>query len=183
MVLSAETATPFDTIDLRNTLGKFATGVTVITTRGADGRHVGITANSFTSVSLDPPLLLFCLANSSPILPVFETAEHFAIHVLAVDQHQLSRQFATPAIDKFSGLAVTEDDVGTPEIQDVLARFSCRTVSRTTEGDHTIFIGHVRSYKRLEGDPLVFFSGKYRVSQDHPAILPRRAEGAAGHVA
>ncbi|MDJ0339649.1 flavin reductase family protein [Cryobacterium sp. PH31-O1] len=174
MTISATTATPFDSVDLRNTLGKFATGVTVITARGADGRPVGMTANSFTSVSLDPPLLLFCLANSAGSLPDFVAAEAFAIHVLSADQHLLSRQFATPAADKFAGLNVAEDAAGVPEIEGVLARFSCRTVSRTQEGDHTIFIGQVENYKKLDGDPLLFFSGGYRLSQEHPAAPSRR---------
>ncbi|MCG2622579.1 flavin reductase family protein [Arthrobacter sp. I2-34] len=171
--ISLTDRTDFDPVDLRRSLGRFATGVTVITTRGADGSRVGMTANSFTSVSLDPPLLLFCIANTAPSLEHFRSSGRFAIHVLSAEQHLLSSQFARPAADKFAGLEVTEDGDGVPEIRDVLVRFACRTVSSYVEGDHTIVVGRVHSYSRRDGEPLVFFSGEYKIAQDHPEVPAR----------
>lgn len=110
----AQHAARFDGRELRRALGQYATGVTVVTARAPDGRNVGMTANSFASVSLEPPLVLWCPGKNSPSLPDFTDASHFAVHVLAADQHHLSRQFATPADDKFRGTPTTAGIAGTP---------------------------------------------------------------------
>jgi flavin reductase (DIM6/NTAB) family NADH-FMN oxidoreductase RutF len=160
----------FDRRDLRRALGQFATGVTVVTTLSPDGRRVGLTANSFTSVSLDPPLLLFCLDRAAPSLPAFVDCTHFAVNVLAADQHHLSRQFATPSEDKFAGVEVEEGPGGVPLLEGALARFTCRHVEHREAGDHLIFIGEVEAYEAFENEPLVFHSGFYRVATRHPEV-------------
>lgn len=160
----------FDRRELRRALGQFATGVTVVTARADDGRRIGVTANSFTSLSLDPPLVLWCLAKSAPSLPEFLESGHFAVNVLAADQHHLSRQFSTPAPDKFAGVPASEGPGGVPLLDGVLARFTCRHVRNHDGGDHVIFIGEVERYEEFEGEPLVFHSGFYRVATRHPEL-------------
>ncbi|MDH6287041.1 styrene monooxygenase/indole monooxygenase family protein [Rhodococcus opacus] len=158
----------FDPRDLRRALGQYATGVTVITARAPDGRKIGVTANSFTSVSMDPPLVSWCPASKAPSLPDLTAATHFAVNVLAADQHDLSRQFSTPAEDKFAGVATTEGIAGVPLIDDAIAHFQCRTVQRVEAGDHIIFLGEIEQYDADLGEPLVFHSGSYRLVTKHP---------------
>ncbi|MDR0226173.1 MAG: flavin reductase family protein [Burkholderiaceae bacterium] len=160
-----------DRRDLRRALGRFATGVTVITTRAGDGRRVGMTANSFSSVSLDPPLVLWSLSRQAPSAADFTGASHFAIHVLAAHQHHLSRRFATPQADKFGGLDCCEGVAGLPLIDGVIARFVCRNLRQYDGGDHLIFIGEVECYERFDGEPLVFHSGYYQLTHRHPECL------------
>ncbi|WP_128377192.1 styrene monooxygenase/indole monooxygenase family protein [Streptomyces cavernae] len=159
-----------DVRDLRRAFGQYATGVTVITARGADGRKVAMTANSFTSVSLDPPLVLWCPGRNAPSTPAFTAASHFAVNVLAADQHHLSRRFATPADDKFAGSAVTEGIAGTPLLDGTVARFQCRTVQCLDVGDHVVVIGEVEAYEAPGGEPLVFHSGLYHLAAKHPDL-------------
>lgn len=158
----------FDGRDLRRALGQFATGVAVVTARARDGRRVGMTANSFSSVSLAPPLVLWSLARQSPSLADFSAASHFGINVLAARQHQLSRQFATAQADKFAGVGSFDAEAGVPLLQDALAHFVCRNVRQYDGGDHLIFIGEVEQYDRFDGEPLVFHAGAYRVAARHP---------------
>ncbi|WP_284986878.1 flavin reductase [Arthrobacter sp. fls2-241-R2A-172] len=158
----------FDLRDFRGALGQYATGVTVVTTVAADGRKVGMTANSFTSVSMEPPLVLWCPSKRAPSLGDFEDATHFAINILASDQHVLSRQFATPATDKFAGTETTEGIAGVPLLNGAVATFQCRTVSRHDAGDHVIYVGEVESYNHDGGAPLVFHAGKYHATANHP---------------
>ncbi|MBA8963009.1 flavin reductase (DIM6/NTAB) family NADH-FMN oxidoreductase RutF [Rhodococcus percolatus] len=158
----------FDPRDLRRALGQYATGVTVITARAPDGRKIGVTANSFTSVSMDPPLVSWCPASKAPSLPDLTAATHFAVNVLAANQHDLSRQFSTPAEDKFAGVATTEGIAGVPLIDDAIAHFQCRTVQRVKAGDHIIFLGEIERYDADPGEPLVFHSGSYRLVTKHP---------------
>jgi flavin reductase (DIM6/NTAB) family NADH-FMN oxidoreductase RutF len=163
-----EDSAAFDLRDFRGALGQFATGVTVVTTLGTDGRKVGMTANSFTSVSMEPPLVLWCPSKRAPSLVDFEDATHFAINILASDQHVLSRQFATPATDKFAGAETTEGIAGIPLLDGAVATFQCRTVSRHDAGDHVIYVGEVEKYENAGGAPLVFHSGKYHAATNHP---------------
>ncbi|MCT9871330.1 flavin reductase [Paenarthrobacter aurescens] len=163
-----EDTSVFDVRDFRSALGQFATGVTVVTTVSADGRKVGMTANSFTSVSMDPPLVLWCPSKRAPSLGDFEDATHFAINILASDQHVLSRQFATPATDKFAGAETTEGIAGVPLLDGAVATFQCRTVSRHDAGDHVIYVGEVEKYHHDGGAPLVFHAGKYHATASHP---------------
>ncbi|MGQ4615847.1 flavin reductase [Nocardia sp. R7R-8] len=152
----------FDARELRRALGQYATGVTVVTARGANGRKVGMTANSFTSVSIDPPLVLWCPGKNAPSLPAFSEATHFAISVLAADQEHLARQFSTPAPDKFAEIDLIEGTGGTPILPEAVAQFECRTVQCIDAGDHVIFIGEVESFRSDGREPLIFHSGQLR---------------------
>jgi flavin reductase (DIM6/NTAB) family NADH-FMN oxidoreductase RutF len=164
----AVAAGPFDTRDLRRALGQYATGVTVVTTRH-DGRDYGMTANSFTAVSLNPPLVLWAAAKSSPSLVAFEATDRFAVNVLAADQHHLSRQFSASGTDKFEGVRVRPGD-GPPLLEGTVAHFVCRRTQRVDAGDHVVFLGEVESYAAPGGEPLVFHSGFYRLATKHPDL-------------
>ncbi|HKS45846.1 MAG TPA: flavin reductase [Amycolatopsis sp.] len=152
----------FDPRELRRALGQYATGVTVVTARGPDGRKVGMTANSFTSVSMDPPLVLWCPAKNATSLPAFAEATHFAVNVLGADSEHIARQFATPAPDKFTALDLVEGTGGTPVLPDAVAQFECRTVQCIDAGDHVVFLGEVESFRAAGGDPLIFHAGVLR---------------------
>lgn len=146
---------------LRSALGRFATGVTVVTAREADGGGlVGITANSFASVSLDPPLVLWSAARSSMRHAHFSAAPAFAIHVLAAGQSDLSDRFTRDG-SRFEGLDYSLNADGVPLLEGTLARFECRTEARHEGGDHTIIIGLVTRFTLAEGEPLVFVHGQY----------------------
>jgi flavin reductase (DIM6/NTAB) family NADH-FMN oxidoreductase RutF len=160
----------FDSREFRRALGQFATGVAVITTRAEDGRRVGVTANSFGSLSLDPPLVLWCLDRNALSLTAFNGCSHFAVNVLAADQHHLSRQFSTAAEDKFVGVDVLDGPSGVPLLGGALAHFICRNVRQIEAGDHVIVIGEVERYEMFEGEPLVFHSGFYRIATRHPDL-------------
>lgn len=146
---------------LRGALGSFATGVTVMTAAAAGGRRVGVTANSFASVSLDPPLVLWCLDLTAPSLPVFRAASHFCVNVLGIDQHALCRRFAQASEDKFGGLEITEGLGGAPRFAGCLARFECTVHAEHDGGDHAIFIGRVERFETGQGRPLIFFGGGF----------------------
>lgn len=164
-------AARFDARDLRRALGQYATGVTIVTTVDADGTPWGTTANSFTSVSLNPPLVLWAAAKSSSSLAAFEAGERFAVNVLAADQHHLSRQFATSGADKFDGVRLAPGDL--PLLMGTVARFVCRRLpdqGRVDAGDHVVFLGEIESYEAPGGEPLVFHSGFYRVATKHPDL-------------
>ncbi|TJY64909.1 hypothetical protein E4T66_01375 [Sinimarinibacterium sp. CAU 1509] len=167
----------FDPMEFRKALGSFATGVTIITTRAADGTPLGLTANSFNSVSLDPPLVLWSLANNAGSFDAFRSAEHWAVHVLGSDQEDLSGRFARRGEDKFSGLDTEEGLGGVPLLRGCAARFECRTASQYQGGDHLIFIGEVLRFARDEAAPLVFHGGKYAhaTRRDPPGQKPRSA--------
>jgi flavin reductase (DIM6/NTAB) family NADH-FMN oxidoreductase RutF len=166
----AQQSIPFDPREMRQALGQYATGVTVVTCRGQDGHRIGMTANSFTSVSLDPPLVLWCPKKNSPSLDDFTAADHFAVNVLAADQHHLSRQFATPTEDKFAGAHVTDGLSGVPVLGGTVASFQCRTVATYEAGDHVIMLGEVERYDAPGGEPLVFHSGFYHLATKHPDV-------------
>lgn len=159
-----------DPRDLRSLLGQFATGVTVITTCTADGRKVGMTANSFSSVSLEPALVLWSLARTAPSLNDFCSASHFAINVLSAEQHTLSRHFSRPADDKFAGVTHAPGTAGVPLIDDVIATLVCRNVTQYDGGDHLIFIGEIEHYRYSGAEPLVFHAGQYRIAAAHPGL-------------
>lgn len=160
----------FDRRDFRRALGQFATGVTVVTTRALDGRRVGVTVNSFSSVSLNPPLILWSLSRQVPSFTDFTRATHFAVNVLEAKQHHLSRQFSTPLPDKFAGVEWVEGIAGVPLLNGAIAQLICRKVKEYDGGDHVILLGEVEEYKWAEGEPLVFHSGRYRVATVHPDI-------------
>jgi flavin reductase (DIM6/NTAB) family NADH-FMN oxidoreductase RutF len=166
-----ETATPpaaaaLDVREYRRALGTFATGVTIITTSRSGGEPVGLTANSFSSVSLDPPLVLWSLSLRSPSLQAFEEASHFAVNVLAADQAHLSKRFSTPIPDKFDGIAWHRGIARLPLIEGTLARLECANTVRHISGDHVIFIGQVEHFEYEAKAPLVFCHGCY-MSAEH----------------
>ena len=146
---------------LRNAFGSFATGVTIVTTRNAGGRDIGLTANSFSSVSLRPPMILWSLASSSSSIGVFREAGHFAVHILAADQEALSARFATKDIDRFAGLEAERGPGGIPLLKDCSARFVCRTAYQYEGGDHVIFVGEVIELTHSDQPPLLFHGGRY----------------------
>ena len=167
---TAEEDSGIDVRGFRNALGQYATGVTVVTTMGRGGERVGMTANSFTSVSVDPPLVLWCPSNQALSLASFESAKHFAINILAADQLVLSRQFATASADKFVGVTTREGLRGIPVIDGAVATFECRTIARYNAGDHRIYVGEVQRYETTGGDPLVFHGGQYRSTAAYPDL-------------
>lgn len=167
----------FDPKAFRNALGSFATGVTVITTTAADGTPVGLTANSFNSVSIEPPMVLWSLAKKAHSLPVFMEAQHWAVHVLATDQEDLSNRFARAGEDKFSGLNLKRNEHGVPLLEGCAARFECETSFRYEGGDHIIFVGQVLSFQRVERAPLVFHAGRYAQAASKAAERPARQVG------
>jgi len=170
MQAARESTSRFDRRDFRKTLGQFATGVSVITTRTPDGRRVGMTANSFASLSLEPPLVLWSVSREAPSFADFSGASHFAVNVLAAHQHHLSRQFSTPRPDKFTGVECRDGVAGVPVIDGCIACFECRGVRQYDGGDHVIVVGEVERYGRFEGEPLVFHSGCYRIATRHPDV-------------
>jgi len=157
----------FDTRSFRDALGCFATGVTVITARGVAGEDIGITVNSFSSVSLDPPLVLWSLGRGAQHFSGFLAAEHFAIHILAAGQEELSNQFATQGYDKFAGIEIIRAEDGVPQLKNCAARFHCTTAFRYEGGDHVIVVGRVTDFEHGDQRPLVFHRGRYgRLSED-----------------
>ncbi|WP_343079453.1 flavin reductase family protein [Ostreiculturibacter nitratireducens] len=144
---------------LREALGRYATGVTIVTAQSPEG-PVGMTANSFTSVSLDPPLVLWCPARSSGRFPAFAAASHYAIHVLAADQLDLCRRFAREGRD-FAGLGDKVTPEGAPALPGCLARFDCAAHAAHEGGDHAILVGQVLRAEMRAGDPLIFWGGRY----------------------
>ena len=158
--MTAQTISPVDGARaFRDALGKYATGVTIITTNGPDG-PVGMTANSFTSVSLDPPLVLWCPARNSSRFPVFAAAKHYAIHILAADQAGLCLRFARDGRD-FTGLEHGTTAEGAPILPGCLARLDCAAHGQHDGGDHEILVARVLRAEVRQGDPLLFWGGRY----------------------
>ena len=158
---SCDNREPFDPRDFRNALGSFPTGVTVVTIAGPDSAPIGLTCNSFSSVSLSPPLVLWSLSLRSPNLGNFLQAPHFAINILAEDQAGLARRFAQSLANKFEGVPYRPGTGGVPLIENVAAQLECRNETRYYSGDHVIFIGHVLHYAWRDCAPLVFWRGRY----------------------
>jgi flavin reductase (DIM6/NTAB) family NADH-FMN oxidoreductase RutF len=153
--------TSLDRIKLRQAMGRFATGVTVVTTRAPDGKAEGVTANSFTTVSLDPPLVLWSLARTSRSFEAFNTAPHFAVNVLALGQLDLSRHFASPRPDKLAGIVHEAGHGGCPVLTGTIAHFECARESTINGGDHVIFLGRVLRASFRDGEPLIFSAGNF----------------------
>lgn len=148
---------------LRQALGRFATGVTVVTTRSPSGKLEGLTANSFSSVSLDPPLVLWSLQKRAPSLESFRSSGHFAVNVLGAHQHGHCQHFARPSVDKFRDVPHEIGFGGCPVLDDCIATFECATHSIVEGGDHLIFIGRVERAIYRDGDPLIFSAGSFCV--------------------
>lgn len=156
-----------ESADLRTALGTFATGVTIVTTRNAQGEPVGLTANSFNSVSLKPPLVLWSLALGARSRPAFEACSHYAVHVLGAHQCALAQRFAARDVDRFANLAWQPGVDGTPLLAGCVARFECSNRSRYAEGDHLIFVGAVHACAHRAGlRPLLYHGGRFYT--EHP---------------
>jgi flavin reductase (DIM6/NTAB) family NADH-FMN oxidoreductase RutF len=155
-------APSFTAPEFRAALGMFATGVTIVTARTADGELIGLTANSFNSVSLSPPLVLWSLARKAGSMPVFEHGSHYAINILAADQRELAERFASRTADRYAGVAWREGEAGAPLLEGAVAVFECFNRSRYEEGDHVIFVGEVeRCGVRAGASPLIFHGGRF----------------------
>lgn len=166
----------FDPRILRRALGNFATGVTIVTARAGEDM-VGVTANSFSSVSLDPPLVLWSIDKRSGSLPVFRRASHFAINVLAMDQIELSNRFARPHEDRYAGVPWHPGEGGCILLEGTSANFQCEKVEIIEGGDHWILIGRVRAFEDHGTAPLVYHQGSYSMVLPHPHRQP--PQGAA----
>ncbi|BDX20176.1 hypothetical protein MFKK_29860 [Halopseudomonas aestusnigri] len=152
----------------RDALSTFTTGVTIITTRGTEGEPIGITANSFNSVSLNPPLVLWSLAKSAFSLSAFSSNKHWNVHVLSVEQEALSGRFASRGEDKFAGIELDRGINDIPLLHNCTARFQCRTAFMYEGGDHVIFVGEVLGFDKSELPPLAFQSGQYALAARKP---------------
>jgi flavin reductase (DIM6/NTAB) family NADH-FMN oxidoreductase RutF len=152
----------FSPQEFRTALGMFATGVTIVTARTAEGKVIGLTANSFNSVSLDPPLVLWSLSQAAASLPAFRAGSHYAINVLAADQKMLAERFALKGLDRFAGVSFVEGTGGAPLLVGAAATFECFNRSRYEEGDHVIFVGEVERCSWRQGaSPLLFHGGQF----------------------
>lgn len=155
------TVRDFSKTDFRNALGSFATGVTVITALGKNGRKVGMTANSFNSVSLDPALVLWSIGRDSNCFEDFIAAEAYAIHILSEDQQEISNLFAQTGSDRFAGLETTEGLSGVPLLSNYSTCFQCRIEHQYDGGDHVILVGKVIEFSDNGNKPLIFYRGGY----------------------
>jgi len=154
----------FDQRQFRDALAQFATGVTIVCTREPTGRYVGFTANSFNSVSLDPPLILWTITRRSASLTAFETAERYAVNVLSSEQADLARRFSRPHADRFAGVAHRLGWSDAPLIDGCIAWLECRHHGRHPAGDHVVFVGEVVTVERARGQPLIFHEGRFTSS-------------------
>lgn len=165
------------------------TGVTIVTTVGDNEEPIGVTANSFSSVSLEPPMILWSLSNGAHSRLAFQNAEYFCIHVLTAAQQELAERFARAGADKFGSLECTRGLGSVPLLQEFVARFQCRTVDQHLVGDHIVFFGEVLQYNKTDERPLVFHGGRYSLAErrgnansdphidsDHRRVGERRAQ-------
>jgi flavin reductase (DIM6/NTAB) family NADH-FMN oxidoreductase RutF len=151
-----------DQDEFRSVLGRFASGVTVVTVADKHGRDFGITVTAFTSLSLDPPMVLVCIDHEASILPALASASHFVVNVLAQHQEAIARRFSVPdAEQRFEGLGFTRGQSGAAVLEDVLASLECRMVESVPGGDHTIFLGQVESANVRQDTPLLYYRGGY----------------------
>lgn len=159
----------------RRALGNFATGVTIITAVGANGERVGVTASSFNSLSMDPPLILWSSIKASPSCKIFETAGHFAVNILASDQMEMSNHFARQQEDKFADVEWQEGIGGAPLFPNCAGRFQCETYDKLDGGDHWIFVGKVVAFDDFGRPPLCFHQGSYSMVFSHPGTAKKPA--------
>ncbi len=157
---------PIDKTELRRVMGHFPTGVTVVTTVSISGKLYGLTANSFTSVSLAPPLVLVCVDKRAESYPCFEESKCFTVNFLADDQEDISRRFATSGVNKFEGVGYRIGANNAPILNGVLAYLECKVVGAYEGGDHTIYLGEIEQAETREAKPLLFYRGGYRSLAD-----------------
>ncbi|GGA60278.1 flavin oxidoreductase [Nitratireductor aestuarii] len=158
-----------DTRAFRRALGQFATGVTVVTTE-SDGRMAGVTANSFSSLSLDPPLILWSIARTSRSFSIFESASHFAVSILGANQLEVSQAFASSSENKFENVAWRRGLNGVPLVEGAISTLECATDRIYDGGDHIIMVGRVERYSYTDGDALLYVQGRYGVADEHPLL-------------
>lgn len=152
--------------DFRTTLSRFASGVTVVTTKDAAGNFYGITVSAFSSVSLDPPLILICIENTAGSIDALNASKMFVVNILNSEQAELSERFASPAADKFTETPHELNIDGVPVIANCLANITCTVVETYEGGDHTIFIARVEKTVVNDGDPLIYFRSGYHTTGD-----------------
>jgi len=169
----------FDSNRFRLALGAFTTGVTIVTTVDAAGKPVGVTANSFNSVSLAPPMVLWSLARTSANIGAFLAARHFAVHILASDQQALATRFSQKGADRFAGLPVGSGIDGIALLDGCAARFECKTAFQYEGGDHVIFVGEVLNFEHCESEPLVFKRGRFTLAVGRTPDSPGAANSLA----
>lgn len=150
-----------DASAFRSVLGRFASGVTILTARDDEGQDHGMTVSAFCSLSLDPPLVLACIDHHASMCAALATAAHFGVSVLAEGQEAIARRFAGPEPDRFDGLGFSRGMDGVALLEDALAHIECRLVDRHPAGDHTIFIGEVEAGSARSGQPLLYYRGGY----------------------
>jgi flavin reductase (DIM6/NTAB) family NADH-FMN oxidoreductase RutF len=152
----------FDTRAFRNALGSFPTGVAVVTTAASAQHHLGITVNSFTSVSLDPPLVLWCMDRRSDRYQAFTNAKSYTVSILGTEHQEVSSRLAKQGSHSLDGIALTPTELGPPALANAHAHFECEAESMHEAGDHAILIGRVVKFSRHEeGAPLVYYRGRY----------------------
>ena len=151
--------------EFRRACGRFATGVTVATVLDGEGTPHGLTVSSFTSVSLDPPLILICLGHAVTMIDAFRAASHFGINVLSAEQRELSDRFARKGWDRFDALPWERGATGVPLLPGAIAHIECATHDRVPSGDHDIFIGRMVQARVTDGEPLIYFASAYREIQ------------------
>jgi len=171
-VTTEKTYKEIDQKAFRRALGNFATGVTIITTRASDGTNIGVTASSFSSLSMDPPLVLWSSIKNTPSCKVFESASHFAVNILASDQMEMSNHFARQQEDKFDGVEWQEGIGGAPIFPNCAGRFQCEAYNKLDGGDHWIFVGRVLAFDDFGRSPLCFHQGSYSMVFGHPETFP-----------
>jgi flavin reductase (DIM6/NTAB) family NADH-FMN oxidoreductase RutF len=148
--------------EFRHACGRFATGVTIASVVDGEGTPQGLTVNSFTSVSLEPPLVLIALAHAASVMEAFREARYFAVNVLSAGQRALSERFARKGHDRFDGLKWHAGETGAPLLEGTLAEIECSIRYRFTAGDHDLIVGEMERAAVREGEPLVYFGGRYR---------------------
>ena len=173
----------FDSKDFRRALGNFATGVTIVTACTPDSTKVGVTASSFSSLSMDPPLILWSSIKASPSSSLFEVATHFAVNILASDQMDMSNHFARQQEDKFDGIKWEAGIGGAPIFPDCAGRFQCESYDKLDGGDHWIFVGRVLSFDDYGRAPLCFHQGSYSMVFNHPGSDTNSSKTALHHAA
>ena len=152
---------PIDADLFRAVLSRFASGVTIITTRDTEGRDHGMTVSAFSSLSLDPPLVLVAISHDATMAPVMKAAETFSVNILAESQEELSRRFSDKLDDRFAGVGVTRGLLGDALLDDALGTLDCRIVARHPAGDHDIVVGEVEGAAAHDGRPLLYYRGGY----------------------
>lgn len=171
----------FDSRAFRKCLSQYITGVTVITADNGQTRF-GVTANSFSSLSLDPPLILWSIGRTSRSFELFEKTHHFAVNILAAEQIEISQVFSSTAVDKFANVSWSRGRNGAPILGGILAAIECRQEAVYDGGDHIIIVGRVENFSIFEGDGLLFAQGRYRITADHPQMTTTDQIASRGQV-